>query len=75
MDVTNEQQYVADKLVEAAWLLQHCLREAHKVGVSADVTVYGTPPVVHARAYVAEERELRSTEEATQKARGKAGKG
>jgi hypothetical protein len=65
MEVTNAQQYAADKVVEAARLLGQRLREAEAEGVSSDVHVAdeGSDTRVTARCYVREERTLRSTRE------------
>ncbi len=64
MKVTNEQQYAADKVKEAALMLQLMLRNAHKAGVQADVTVFtyvNAEPEVSARCYVSEEQTLSDT--------------
>jgi hypothetical protein len=70
MNITNEQQHAADKVKEAALLLQLMLRNAHKVGVQASVTVFtyqDSEPEVSARCYVSEEQTLSNTKEVRKK--------
>lgn len=69
MNITNEQQYAADKVIEAALLLQHLMRNAQKVCVRTSVTVFTDAeggPAVKARCYVREEQTLRDTRQGTQ---------
>jgi hypothetical protein len=61
-EATNEQQHAADKVKEAALLLQLMLRRAVKLGVEVSAFIYNSDePRVDVRCYLSEETELSNT--------------